>query len=94
MIAQASRSTPFVRTQTIFHHRGPLARASGPVNVPTSIRYCRVSGTGGTIDLRSRGDYRYSGDVPMVVGQNTFMIRAEDLAGNIAVETIKIDYEP
>ena len=52
-------------------------------NVPLSIRYCRVTGNGQTIQLRNNNDYIYTGSVNVRRGTNQFIVQVEDLTGRL-----------
>ncbi|MBN1759907.1 MAG: FecR domain-containing protein [Chitinispirillaceae bacterium] len=51
--------------------------------VPLSIKYCRVTGNGQTIQLRNNNDYIYTGSVNVRRGTNQFTVQVEDLTGRL-----------
>ena len=51
--------------------------------VPQSIKYCRVTGNGQTLQLRNNNDYLYTGTVNVRRGKNQFVVQAEDLTGRL-----------
>lgn len=56
-------------------------------NVPESIRYCKVIGSKGTVLLRNKNNYIFTGKVPVLRGNNNFIVQAEDYTGRL--ETLK-----
>jgi hypothetical protein len=63
--------------------------------VPESILYCRVRGTsasGEVVDMQLKNDsrYLYSGQIRVGRGRNSFMVVAEDKAGNRVNEPLTI----
>ncbi len=51
--------------------------------VPQSIKYCRVTGNGQTLQLRNNNDYIYTGTVNVRRGRNQFVVQVEDLTGRL-----------
>ena len=51
--------------------------------VPLSIKYCRVTGNGQTIQLRNNNNYIYTGKVNVRRGNNQFTVQVEDLTGRL-----------
>ncbi|MDD5673104.1 MAG: FecR domain-containing protein [Chitinivibrionales bacterium] len=59
-------------------------------NVPETIKYCQISGSGQTVQMRNNKDYSFTGELKINRGVNTFTIQAEDFAGNIATKTLTV----
>ncbi len=65
----------------------------GIFEVPEAIRYCRVTGTRGELLLRDNNDYTFSGTLEVLRGTNTFLITAEDIAGNTVSKRLEVIIE-
>jgi hypothetical protein len=63
-------------------------------DVAETIEFCQVVRSGGgsseTILLKSRGDYRYRGEITLFRGVNTLLITAQDIAGNRQQKAVTI----
>jgi hypothetical protein len=63
-------------------------------DVAETIEFCQIVRTGGggseTILLKSRGDYRYQGEITLFRGLNTLLITAQDIAGNRQQKAVTI----
>jgi len=58
--------------------------------VPETIKYCKITGNGQTLLLRSSRDYHYTGKVPLFKGGNVYIIQVEDIAGNVITHRLDI----
>ncbi len=60
-------------------------------DVPGTIKYCRISGTGVNQLCREIGNYHYQATVQLSHGLNSYTILAEDIAGNQVRRTVEVD---
>jgi hypothetical protein len=60
-------------------------------DVPETIKYCRISGSGVNQLLDEKGDYEYGTTVQLSDGMNRYTIVAEDIAGNRVTRAIEVD---
>ena len=62
-------------------------------DLPETIRYCRIRGSGREVLLTDNKDYIYTGEIELPPGQtSTFTITAEDVAGNVVSKTLTVRF--
>jgi len=67
---------------------------SGSVTPATGLWFVSVNGQDATVRVNNVPTGAFSADFPLAVGDNTFVVQATDLAGNVAQDSVSVAFSP